>query len=143
MKGYWQELFYLFVILAQLHLSCGQAMMHTRGLYKPQATLEHHLHTKRFMSACSVHWYLLVPSMMKIATSRGLLWWLAGWTLFQAALQPHSKQTQQVCVSLVCALHCRYMEHNFSEQCACQCKNTHQVDVAEWPNGGCGPCASQ
>ena len=54
-------------------------MTHARGLYKPQATSEHHLHTKRFVSACSVHWYLLVPSTMKIATSRGLLRWLAGW----------------------------------------------------------------
>jgi hypothetical protein len=54
-------------------------MTHARGLYKPQATSEHHLHTKRFVSACSVHWYFLVPSTMKIATSRGLLRWLAGW----------------------------------------------------------------
>jgi hypothetical protein len=54
-------------------------MTHARGLYKPQATSEHHLHTKRFVSACSVHWYLLVPSTMTIATSRGLLRWLAGW----------------------------------------------------------------
>ena len=58
---------------------CAQGMMHARGLHKPQATSEHDLHTKRFVSACSVRWYLSVPSTMEIATSRGLLWWLAGW----------------------------------------------------------------
>ena len=122
---------------------CAQAMSHARGLYTPQATSEHDLHTKRFVSACSVHWYFLVPSTMKIATSRGLLRWLAGWPPFQAALRPRSKRTNRVCVSLACALHCGYMEQNFSEQRACRRENTHRVDVAEWPNGGCGPCASQ
>ena len=57
---------------------CAQAMRHARGLHKPQATSEHDLHTNRFVSACSVHWYLWVPSTMKIATSRGLIRWLAG-----------------------------------------------------------------
>ena len=37
------------------------------------------------------------------------------------------------------------IEQTFSEQRACRRKNTHrvQVDVAEWPSGGRGPCASQ
>ena len=52
--------------------------MHARGLYKPQATSEHDLHTNRFVSACYVHWYLSVPSTMEIATSSGLLRWLSG-----------------------------------------------------------------
>ena len=29
---------------------CAQAMTHARGLYKPQATSEHDLHIKRFVS---------------------------------------------------------------------------------------------
>ena len=60
---------------------CAQAMRRARGLHKPQALSEHDrdLHTKRFVSALSVHWHFLVPSTMKIATSKGLLRWLAGW----------------------------------------------------------------
>ena len=64
--------------------------------------------------------------------------WLAAWPPFQAALRPRSKRTQRVCVSLACALHCGYMEQNFSEQRACRREVTHRVDVSEWPNGGCG-----
>ena len=88
--------------------------------------------------------YLLVPSAMKIATSRGLLRWLAGragWPPFWAALRPRSKRAQRVCVPVVCALHCGYMEQNSSELPACRRENTctraHRVaiDVAEFSNG--------
>ena len=124
-----------------------QETLQKRHVWSFPCGSEHDLHTKRFAHACSVHWYLLVPSTMKIATSRGLLrWlagWLAGWPPFRAALRPRSKRTQRVCVSVACALHCGYMEHNFSEQRACRRENTHRVDVTEWPNGGRGPCASQ
>ena len=117
-----RTLFFLPNLLNSIFL-CAQAMMHARGLYNPHATSEHDLHIKRFVSACSVHWYLSVPSTMKIATS----------------------VTHRVCVSVACtcALHCGYMEQNFSKQRACWRDNTHQGDVAEWPNGGCGPRVSQ
>ena len=129
-------------------------MRHARGLYKPHATSEHDLHTKIFVSVCSVHWHLSVPPTiaMKIATSRGLLRWLAGWPPFRADLRPRSKLAQRVCVPVACALHCGYnvMGQNFSEQRVCWRENTctHRVGVAEWPNGGrttdsSGPCASQ
>ena len=36
---------------------CAQAMRHARGLHKPHAASEHDLHTKRFVTACSVRWY--------------------------------------------------------------------------------------
>ena len=95
-------------------------MTHARGLYKPQATSEHGLHTKRFVGACSVHWYLLVPSAMKIATCRGLFRWLAGWPPFRAALRPRSKRTHRVCVlvACACALHCGYTWNKF-QRAAC------------------------
>ena len=123
---------------------CAQAMTHARGLYKPEATSEHDLHTKRFVSAFPVHWYLLVPSAMKIATSRGLLRWLTGHRFgplcglvasghmySEFAFRWHVHSTADIWNEISAS-----SVRNFSE-------NTHRVDVAEWPNGGRGPCASQ
>ena len=112
-------------ILPNSTFLCAQAMRHARGLYKPQATSEHDLHTKRFVSACSVHWYLLVPSTMKIATSRGLLRWLAGWPPFRAALRPRSKRAQRACVSVACALHCGYIIGTKFQRAACLSAREH------------------
>ena len=89
------------------------------------------------MSVRSVHWYLymLVPSTMKIATSRGLLWWLAGWPPFRAALRPRSKRTQRVHVLVACALHCGkcgYMEQ-ISASSVLVGARTH-IELT-WPNG--------
>ena len=38
-------------ILPNSTFLCAQAMRHTMGLHKPQATSEHDLHIKRFVSA--------------------------------------------------------------------------------------------
>ena len=47
-----------------------------------------------YFTSRSFSWYFLVPSTMRIVTSRGLLQWLAGWPPFRAVLRVHSKRTQ-------------------------------------------------
>ena len=136
-KGYRQELFYLllFIRICSTPPFCA----HARGLYKPraqlQATSEHDLHTKRFVSACSVHWYLPVPSTMKIANSRGRFRWMAGWLrghrfrpLFGLAASRHS------------AFACRWHMHSTADTWN---KNSASSVLAgarthnelTWPNG--------
>ena len=108
-------------------------MRNARGLHKPQATSEHDLHTKRFANACSGHWYLPVPSTMKIATSRGLLQWLAG---HRTRFGPLCGLVASGHIAFACRWHVHSTAHTWNKTSASSVlvgARTH-IELT-WPNG--------